>query len=102
MRPYIIYISIHFIIHSIFENAPYPKYIPRHKVVHFKSRSVQRIILYLDIRECDTNPCMNNARCVELAGSYECVCQPGYSGINCAKGGHFTYNQTVNFVIETI
>ena len=46
----------------------------------------------IDINECDTDPCQNNATCresgndssVEL-GEYTCDCIPGYNGTNCEE-----------------
>jgi hypothetical protein len=43
---------------------------------------------YLDIDECalNTHTCHENATCVNNIGSYECVCNQGYTGDgrNCA------------------
>ena len=42
--------------------------------------------MYLDIDECDDNPCHDNATCADSEGSYACECNEGYSGNgwNCA------------------
>ena len=34
--------------------------------------------------ECDSNPCMNGATCVDKLNAYECCCAPGWNGTNCA------------------
>ena len=38
----------------------------------------------LDINEC-TSPsaCFNNAACVNTIGSYQCICNTGYTGAKC-------------------
>ena len=37
-------------------------------------------LLFLDIDECQTNPCHVNANCTDVEGSYECQCKTGFSG----------------------
>lgn len=37
----------------------------------------------IDIQDCASNPCNNDATCVEVAEGYKCVCQPGFTGTNC-------------------
>ena len=46
-------------------------------------------LLPTDIDECSSNPCRNGGLCVDLINSYQCVCQPGYNGINCKIGEHY-------------
>ena len=37
-----------------------------------------------DINECfPISPCLNNGTCINLEGSYQCSCPPGFTGINC-------------------
>ena len=31
----------------------------------------------------DSNPCENDASCVEMINGYECACQEDFSGDNC-------------------
>ena len=40
----------------------------------------------LDINECDENPCDTNAICNDTFGSYQCVCNSGFTGngYNCS------------------
>ena len=38
----------------------------------------------VEINECQLyQPCLNNATCVDLLASYECLCPVGFSGENC-------------------
>ena len=36
-----------------------------------------------DINECNSQPCLNNATCLDRVESYSCLCIPGFSGDNC-------------------
>ena len=35
------------------------------------------------LNECLSNPCKNNAECLDLLGMYKCNCLPGYTGTQC-------------------
>ncbi|CAF0711480.1 unnamed protein product [Brachionus calyciflorus] len=37
----------------------------------------------IDINECLSMPCSNNATCIDRINSYECKCPSGYTGDNC-------------------
>ncbi len=41
----------------------------------------------VDNDECTEDPgiCQNNGTCINIAGSYICVCEAGYTGRNCLK-----------------
>lgn len=39
----------------------------------------------VDIDECDSEPCQNNATCSDLIKDYNCTCAPGYTGKNCEE-----------------
>ena len=39
-----------------------------------------------DIDECGSNPCHNNASCVNEVAQYACECLPGYTGTDCEIG----------------
>lgn len=42
--------------------------------------------LVIDTDECQSEPCLNDGRCIDEIGSYKCECQGGYSGVNCGIG----------------
>ena len=48
-----------------------------------------------DILECASDPCENGATCNDLINGYECVCEPGYEGINCETGKSMTMNKVL-------
>ncbi len=37
----------------------------------------------INIDECDSNPCLNGAACVDGINNYTCSCIPGFAGRNC-------------------
>ena len=39
-----------------------------------------------DINECSSNPCENNATCVDQVTGYTCTCQAGYTRNHCDIG----------------
>ena len=50
----------------------------------FSSRSVfyhHFLSLFVDVNECDSNPCEGKGRCVNSYGSYSCQCNSGYSQV---------------------
>ena len=41
------------------------------------------VSFFLDINECDNNPCQNGGSCVDGIDSYACKCQTGFYGAQC-------------------
>ena len=39
-----------------------------------------------DINECGSNPCQNEATCVDEISGYTCQCLPGWTGVHCEIG----------------
>ena len=39
-----------------------------------------------DVNECDPDPCLNGAVCVDGINGYTCICPAGYTGVNCETG----------------
>ena len=37
----------------------------------------------VDVDECESNPCQNNATCDNLIGRYECNCTEDFVGVDC-------------------
>ncbi len=40
----------------------------------------------LDINECDSSPCQNDAKCNDMVHQYNCTCAAGYTGDHCETG----------------
>ena len=40
----------------------------------------------LDINECSSEPCHNNATCLDQVAAFECVCAAGFTGNQCDRG----------------
>ena len=32
---------------------------------------------------CHPNPCLNSGQCMDIGGTYDCVCTPQYKGKHC-------------------
>ncbi|KAI0233189.1 hypothetical protein LSAT2_016581, partial [Lamellibrachia satsuma] len=41
------------------------------------------VFAYLDLDECESDPCANGGECHNGHNAYNCTCMPGYSGNNC-------------------
>lgn len=39
-----------------------------------------------DVDECQSNPCLNGATCLDGVNSFTCLCLPSYAGHLCEKG----------------
>ena len=51
------------------------------------NNSILRICCYfLDIDECESNPCKNGGTCDEGINSYTCTCVQRYTGHDCETG----------------
>lgn len=37
----------------------------------------------IELNECDPNPCFNSAQCIDLMGSFTCICDLAYTGFLC-------------------
>ena len=43
----------------------------------------QTIGFFLDIDDCQPQPCQNNGTCYDLVNDYRCECLVGFNGTNC-------------------
>ena len=53
------------------------------------------MFIFLDINECSSNPCHDNATCTDNEGSFDCQCKDGFSGdgLSCiSKADHLDPN----------
>ena len=46
---------------------------------------------YIDINECNSNPCDTNATCTDVPGSFICACNSGFSGDGSACQSKLEY-----------
>lgn len=44
----------------------------------------------IDIDECASNPCLNNATCLDMVNSYACNCPFDWAGTHCEIGNNIT------------
>ena len=49
-------------------------------------------LCFLDIDECEENPCQNEGTCENEEGSYTCNCGEGFKGDNCDEGIDISYS----------
>lgn len=56
-----------------------------------RSRFSNALLTFLDINECDTNPCENGGQCTNSEGSFTCSCAGGWRGPACNKGKFSEY-----------
>ena len=43
-------------------------------------------VILADINECLSDPCMNNATCLDLVAGYTCNCPDNTTGLHCQEG----------------
>ena len=47
-------------------------------------------MLFLDVNECTSEPCLNGGSCTDEPDGYFCTCADGWTGAECQFGnGHF-------------
>ena len=44
------------------------------------------ILIISEINECAPLPCGDMGFCRNMLGYYECICNPGWTGVNCSEG----------------
>ena len=55
---------------------------------------------FLDINECASKPCLNEATCLDHLNSYTCACVKGYRGKKCQTGmyGHIGHSNIIIYI----
>ena len=65
-------------------------------------RSVHSFLSYLDIDDCQPNPCKNDGVCEDGANSFTCNCAHGFIGDDCSISmGQFFLDITNIFKLST-
>ena len=49
---------------------------------------IEKPSFIVDIDECASDPCQNDATCVDSVNAYSCNCKDGYTGTLCQIGIH--------------
>jgi len=44
------------------------------------------LLLYSEINQCVSDPCLNGGSCADQVNGYVCYCKNGYTGFHCASG----------------
>lgn len=70
-------------------------------VFSYRIRLLTTLTVISDIDECSlvTSPCGPNALCNNTAGSFECTCQPGYTG-DALTGCTGTSTELQQFLVD--
>ena len=55
------------------------------------------IFAFLDINECEVEPCVNGATCIDGINQYTCKCKPGFSGVHCETSKNWFYSDLQMF-----
>ena len=54
---------------------------------------------FLDINECQPNPCQNSGTCIDGIASYNCTCVHGFAGLDCERS-RFDIYQTYTSLLN--
>ncbi len=52
------------------------------------------LLILTEINECATSNCQNGGTCVDKRGSYTCVCDEAFTGIDCETGRFYISHTT--------
>ncbi len=62
--------------------------------------SMSTALLFPDINECLSKPCLNLGICHDEVDGYHCDCQGGYQGTICQKGAYFSGNNLHDIPVD--
>ena len=51
-----------------------------------KVNLILKLLTFVDVDECSSNPCQNGGSCTDAVNSYSCSCVAGYTGTTCETG----------------
>ena len=49
------------------------------------------LFMFVEVNECQSNPCLNGGTCVDGLKSYRCICSERYTGDNCELREYSTF-----------
>ena len=58
-----------------------------------------RVILFSEIDECASAPCVNGGSCHDHVNGFSCTSRYGYGGVICETGKHLHVTYTPNICI---
>ncbi len=61
---------------------------------------VKMSIYFLEINECESSPCSNDATCSDEVNGYHCTCVPGYNNTHCQNGWSLHGSFLVEWIIN--
>ena len=50
--------------------------------------SLWKLFIFVDINECESNPCENGGTCTDMKDGYMCECESGFTGSDCKTGNN--------------
>ena len=51
-----------------------------------ESGRVEMVTLFSEINECNSDPCLNGATCLDAINQFMCECVDGYTDDTCSTG----------------
>ena len=54
--------------------------------LHSAIHHVEESILFTDIDDCTSQPCLNHGTCNDQVNSFKCNCKQGFTGPRCETG----------------
>lgn len=84
---------ITYVVYSLFDLLRYPfclefaYYLQFADCIYCLANAFKFVVFspILDIDDCESIPCKNNATCIDGIDEFSCHCSPGYYGDNCTE-----------------